>query len=153
MEDFLFMLEDSSLGLLISSSIWGYPIALSLHALGMGVLVGISVMLSLRVMGFVNAIPKSAILPYWRLAVAGFVVNLLSGTALFLGSASSLATNWAFLAKFACLIVSLFLTRRLVKLSFVVEDGTAGDNRILAVGTLLAWAATIIFGRIIGYIF
>lgn len=153
MEDFLFMLEDSAIGLLISSSIWGYPIALSLHALGMGVLVGISVMLSLRVMGFVNAIPKSAILPYWHLAIAGFVVNLLSGTALFIGSASSLASNWAFFAKFTCLIVALILTRNLVKLSFRAEEGVSTDNRLLAVATLVAWAATIIFGRIIGYIF
>jgi len=153
MEDFLFMLEDSALGLLISSSIWGYPIALSLHALGMGVLVGISVMLALRVMGFVQAIPTSAILPYWRLAIAGFIVNLLSGTALFMGSASSLASNWAFFAKFGCLIVSLILTRRLVQVSFRTTEDTTKDNRVLAIGTLAAWAATIIFGRIIGYIF
>jgi hypothetical protein len=119
----------------------------------MGVLVGISVMLSLRVMGFANAIPKSAIRPYWRLAIAGFVVNLLSGTALFLGSASSLASNWAFFAKLTCLLVSLILTRRLVKVSFRVEESVASDNRLLAVGTLVAWTATIIFGRIIGYIF
>lgn len=153
MEDFLFSLEDSALGLLISSSIWGYPIALSLHALGMGVLVGISVMLALRVLGVAQAIPTSAILPYWRLAIAGFVVNLVSGTALFFGSASSLAGNWAFLTKLAFLVVSLILTFRLVKAAYKTEYEKTNSHRFLAISSLLAWVATIVFGRIIGYIF
>jgi len=153
MEDFLFSLEDSSLGLLISSSIWGYPIALSLHALGMGVLVGISVMLSLRVLGVAHAIPTSAILPFWRIAIAGFIINLLSGTALFFGSASSLATNWAFLAKLAFLVLSLMLTFRLVKAAYKTQATSAETHRFLALGSLASWAITIVFGRIIGYIF
>lgn len=153
MENFLFALEDSAIGLLISSSIWGYPIALSLHALGMGVVVGISVMFGLRSVGFVQSIPRSTILPYWRLAIAGFIVNLASGTALFFGSAASLATNWAFIVKLICLCISVFLTARLVKVSYQSDDALADDNRLLAFSTLIAWAATIIFGRIIGYIF
>lgn len=153
MEDFLFSIEDSTLGLAISSSMWGYPIALSLHALGMGVLVGISVMLALRVLGFANAIPTSAILPYWRLAIAGFIVNLLSGTALFAGSASDLASNWAFLAKLFCLLISLVLTFRMVKVAYKSDGAAVGGHRLLAYGTLAFWVATIVLGRLIGYIF
>lgn len=149
--EFLFSLEESSVGLMISSTVWGYPIALSLHALGMGVLVGISVMLALRVMGVAQSIPKTAILPYWRLAQAGFVVNMISGAALFTGSASSLAMNWAFYAKLSCLALSLFLTYRLVRLAY--RDDSTGAHRLLAAAALTSWAATIIFGRIIGYIF
>ena len=153
MENTLFALEDSWLGLLISSSIWGYPVTLSFHALGMGVLVGISVMLALRVIGFVDAIPKSAILPYWRLAVAGFIVNLISGTALFTGNASELAGNWAFLSKLGFLFVALFLTFRMVKVAYRTEIASEGSNTPLAISALVAWVATIVFGRIIGYIF
>lgn len=152
MEPF-YWIEESKLGLLISSSLWGYPIALSLHALGMGVLVGISVMLALRVIGFAQAIPKSAILPYWRLAQAGLLVNLLSGLALLAGSASSLVTNWAFYAKFACLFLAVFLTWRMVRISYREEQTGSTGNRLLAFATLAAWVATIIFGRIIGYVF
>jgi hypothetical protein len=152
--EFLFSLEDSVLGMIISSSIWGYPIALSLHALGMGVVVGISVMLALRILGFADAIPISAITPYWRLAKAGFLVNLLSGTALFFGSASTLAENWAFLAKIGMLIVSLILTYRMVQASMLDNTGgISSRHRILAIIALCAWAATIFFGRLIGYIF
>ncbi|WP_458789744.1 hypothetical protein [Yoonia sp. MH D7] len=152
--EFLLPLEESGLGMLISSSIWGYPIALSLHALGMGVLVGISVMFALRIVGFADAIPITAIKPYWRLAIAGFLVNLISGTALFMGSATSLAANWAFLSKIGMLTVSLILTYQMVK---VCMTDTAGEvtnaHRLLAISSLSAWVVTIIFGRLIGYIF
>jgi len=151
--DILFALEDSSIGVMISSSIWGYPIALSLHALGMGVLVGISVMLALRILGFADAIPRSAVMPYWRLAQAGFALNLISGTALFMGSAASLGLNWALYAKFICLIVSLFLTYRMVKVGYRTQGDVNRKDRHLAVAAICSWVATIIFGRLIGYIF
>ncbi len=153
MEEFLFTLEDTSLGLLVSSSIWGYPIFLSLHALGMGVVVGVSVMFALRIMGLAYAVPVSAVLPFWRLAIAGFVVNLLSGTALFLGSASSLATNWAFLSKIGLLVVSLILTFRMVKVCIKGSGDITPSDRLLAVAALICWVLTIVFGRLIGYIF
>ena len=146
-------MEESSLGMMISSSIWGYPIALSIHALGMGVLVGISVMLALRVLGLADAIPKSAVRPYWRLAQAGFVVNLLSGTALFMGSATSLGENWALYVKFGFLFLSLFLTYRMVKVSYQSERETTSRDRVLAIAAICSWVLTIIFGRLIGYIF
>lgn len=151
--DILLALEDSSIGMMISSSLWGYPIALSLHALGMGVLVGISVMLALRILGFADAIPRSAVMPYWRLAQAGFAVNLISGTALFMGSATSLGYNWAFYAKFACLILSLFLTYRMVKVGYRSQNDTSTTDKTLAIAAICMWIVTIIFGRLIGYIF
>lgn len=153
MQAFLLTLEDSGLGQLISSSIWGYPIFLSLHALGMGVVVGISVMFALRVMGLAYAVPASAIAPYWRLAIAGFVVNMLSGTALFFGNATTLGVNWAFFAKIGMLIISLVLTFRMVRISIKGTDVVTRGHILLAVAALVCWVLTLIFGRLIGYIF
>ena len=151
--DFLFMLEDSALGTMVSSSIWGYPIVLSLHALGMATLVGISLMLSFRTLGFASGIPVTSLAPYWRIAQAGFVVNLLSGTALFFGSASSLAFNWPFRIKIVMVIIGLLLTRHLVK-TCIEGDGlvTSGDRTLAAIAVLV-WVGALIVGRLIGYVF
>lgn len=151
--DFLFMLEDSALGTMVSSSIWGYPIVLSLHALGMATLVGISLMLSFRTLGFAAGIPVTSLAPYWRIAQAGFVVNLLSGTALFFGSASTLAFNWPFRIKIIMVIVGLLLTRHLVK-TCIKGDGlvTSGDRTLAAIAVLI-WVGALIVGRLIGYVF
>lgn len=151
--DFLFMLEDSALGTMVSSSIWGYPIVLSLHALGMATLVGISLMLSFRTLGFASGIPVTSLVPYWRIAQAGFVVNLLSGTALFFGSASSLAFNWPFRIKIVMVIVGLLLTRHLVKTCIKGDGLVTSSDRTLAAVAVLIWVGALIVGRLIGYVF
>jgi hypothetical protein len=153
MQDFLLGLEATALGQLVSSTIWGYPIFLSFHALGMGVVVGISVMFALRVMGLAYAVPVTAIAPYWRLAVAGFGVNLLSGLGLFFGSASTLAYNWAFLSKIAMLCVSLFLTYKMARICMDDTGKVTRGRVVLAAAALVSWVLTVIFGRLIGYIF
>lgn len=151
--DFLFTLEDSALGLLVSSSIWGYPIVLSLHALGMAVLVGISLMLCFRMLGFASAIPLASLLSYWPIAMTGFVVNLLSGTALFFGSASSLIQNVPFGIKLVMVIVGVLLTRKLVKRHNTGDNAISLQTRILAAAAIAAWLAALIAGRLIGYVF
>ena len=152
MQDFLFSLEDSALGMYVSSSIWGYPIVLSLHALGMAALVGLSLMLAFRTLGVGSAIPVTALAPYWRIALGAFVVNLLSGIALYFGSASELTYNWAFLVKMVLVFVGLYLTHRLVKLCIKGDGEITSANRKLAAWSVIAWVSALITGRLIGYI-
>lgn len=152
MQDFLFSLEDSALGMYVSSSVWGYPIVLSLHALGMAALVGISLMLAFRSLGVGSAIPVNSLAPYWRIALAAFIVNLLSGIALYLGSASELTYNWAFLIKMVLVFVALYFTHRLVKGCVNGNGNITAANRKLAAWSVIAWLGALITGRLIGYI-
>lgn len=149
--EILWWIEDSWLGMLVSSSEWGYPIVLSLHALGMGVLVGISLILAMRVLGLGKAIPVNAMAPYWRIAVAGFVVNLLSGVALFMGSASTLFFNTAFWAKIILVIIGLALTWWLVKICIRGTGEVTTAHKRFASAAVSAWAGALIAGRLIGY--
>ena len=77
---FLYSLEDSTIGITISSTQWGYPIVLSLHAIGMAIMVGVSLMLCARFIGFTSTIPLSSFAPYCSIGLIGFVINFLSGT-------------------------------------------------------------------------
>ena len=54
--------------------------------------------------------------PYWNIAIGGFVVNLLSGAALFMGSASTLFFNTAFHIKLIGVVIGLTLTWWLVRI-------------------------------------
>jgi hypothetical protein len=150
--EILFALEESALGMYVSSTIWGYPIVLSLHAVGMATMVGISLMLTARVLGFAKNIPVTAFLPFWRIAVAGFIINLLSGTALFLGNASGLFFNWAFRIKIILVIIGLLLTWRLVQTCIKGTGIISTKHRQLAGVTILTWISALIIGRLIGYI-
>ncbi|MDO6694958.1 DUF6152 family protein [Aliiglaciecola sp. 3_MG-2023] len=147
----LHWLEDSPLGLTISSTQWGYPIALSLHAIGMATLVGIALMLSVKVLGFASAIPVTAMTAYWRVAQAGFVINLLSGAALFCGNASELYFNWAFRIKLGLVFLGLFITWWMYNTSIKRSNTIIKPQIKLATFVLAVWVAAIIAGRLIGY--
>ena len=152
MEELLFSLEDSAIGMYVSSSIWGYPIVLSLHALGMAALVGVSLMLAFRALGFASVIPVNSFLSYWRVALFAFVLNLLSGTALFFGTASDLATNIPFLIKIVLVFVGLYLTHRLVKTCIKGDGQVEQSDRKVAALAVIAWVGALIAGRLIGYV-
>lgn len=144
-------LEDSSVGKMISSTEWGYPIVLTLHAIGMATLVGVALMLTIRMLGFASFIPVTAMAPYWRVAQAGFILNLFSGAALFCGNASELYFNWAFRIKIILVFIGLFLTWRLVKICIKRSDEISKAHVRLAAIAMLTWVAAIIAGRLIGY--
>lgn len=148
----LFRLEDSFIGTTVSSTMWGYPVVLSLHAIGMATMVGVALMLTIRVLGFAPTIPVTAMAPYWRVAVGGFVLNLLSGTALFSGDASMLFFNWAFRVKLLLVLVGLLLTLRLVQICIARTDDVSPTHRKLAGLAMATWIAAIISGRLIGYL-
>jgi len=149
--EILWRIEDSWLGMLVSSSQWGYPIVLSLHAVGMAVLVGVSLILAMRVLGFGSAIPVTALAPFWTIALVGFVVNLLSGAALFMGNASVLFFNTAFHIKLIGVAVGLALTWWLVKICVRVTGEVSASHKGFAGVALLAWAVALVAGRLIGY--
>lgn len=148
----LFWLEDSVIGQTVSSTLWGYPIVLSLHALGMATMVGVALMLTIRVLGFAPSIPATAMKPYWRVAMAGFVLNFLSGTGLFFGGASELFFNWAFRTKIVLVFLGLALTWQLVRICIAQSDDIAPIHQKLAGAAMATWIAAIISGRLIGYI-
>ncbi|WP_376873656.1 hypothetical protein [Albirhodobacter sp. R86504] len=149
--DILFWLEDSFIGMVVSSTQWGYPIILSLHAVGMATLVGVALMLTARVLGYAPAVPVTSMAPYWRVAVGGFVLNLLSGSALFAGNASELFFNWAFRIKIVLVFIGLALTWRLVAICVRRTDDVSPLHRLLAAVAMSTWIIAIIFGRLIGY--
>lgn len=148
----LYWLEDSVVGMTVSSTEWGYPIVLSLHAIGMAVMVGVALMLTVRVLGFAPEIPVTAMAPYWRVALAGFVLNLFSGAALFCGNASELFFNTAFRIKIVLVLAGLALTWRLVRICVQRTDRVSPAHRRLAGIAMATWVAAIVSGRLIGYL-
>lgn len=149
--EILWWIEDSKIGMLVSSSEWGYPIVLSLHAVGMAVLVGVSLMITLRVLGIASAVPVTAMEPYWIYGIGGFIVNLVSGVALFMGSASTLFFSGAFQIKIVGVIIGLILTWWLVKICLRGSGEVTTNHKILSAAALLAWAVALVAGRLIGY--
>ena len=138
-----------------SPSVWAQPTVLTLHTMGMGVLVGASWVLDLRLLGISRNVPLSAFRWVFRAVTVGLIVNLVSGVLLFAARATAWGTAIPFLIKM-CLVIASVAT--LVPLRSHVfrcdaeQREVSGSARLLAIASILAWSGAIIAGRLLAYL-
>ena len=65
-----------------SPSIWAYTWILSLHAMGLAIVVGINTIVALRLLGYVPDIPINTLRKLFPWMYVGFTVNAFSGLSL-----------------------------------------------------------------------
>ena len=102
--DLLARLEDTDFSLWLRESDWGQPILLCFHAVGMALVVGLSLMFSARVLGYARGFPLSAFDRLFGIAWFGFAVNAASGTLLFVSEPRRLLQTPAFLIKMVLIV-------------------------------------------------
>lgn len=154
----LYWLEETPLALWVGESLWAYPFLLSLHVVGLAILVGIFVMLDMRLLGSFSKIRIDSFLPAVKFAWIGFVLNALSGALLFTSQASYFITNRPFLIKismiFAGAILAAIIQRKLRDAKDA--DGNwniTGGTKTVAALSLTMWIGAIITGRLIAYLY
>lgn len=143
----------------VRASLWGYPITLTVHGVGMAIVVGLLIVVNLRLLGYFRSMPLQGVPKLWGWAVFGFVINLISGLMLFAADASNFATNWAFLLKISMIIIGVVLAFVLKaapvfkNINNLEPQAAAGPlGRSLAALSLTVWTLAIIFGRLVGYV-
>src|SRR5207248_2755709 len=99
--DFLLRLEQLGFSEWIreSSSIFAFPTVLLLHTIGMGVAVGISAGIDLRILGIAPALPLAPMEKFIPLLWIGFWVNAATGVVLVIADATRTLTNPDFYVK------------------------------------------------------
>jgi hypothetical protein len=161
MMNFLMWLEGSAMSTWVreAPTIWAFSTILTLHTFGMGVLVGASALLDLRLLGVGRTMPLGPLESLHRIMWAGFWLNLVTGTVLFCADATSRGTQWLFFVKLlfvAVGVATMILIRRQVygTPSARVTDPVAvsGTTRGLAMLSLAAWILAITSGRLLAYV-
>ncbi|HWK48832.1 MAG TPA: hypothetical protein VNR40_03055 [Steroidobacter sp.] len=123
----------------------------------MAVLAGIVLMINFRVLGFARTVPLHYFQRLLKLALVGFVLNLLSGVMLFVADATAHAANVAFLVKIVLLITGGVLTAALAR-RLAFADGVENvpqefdTTRRIAAVSVLVWIGVIVAGRLIAYV-
>lgn len=153
MSDFFLTLENSqfSTWLRESNSIWAYPTVLTLHTVGLGLLVGANAALDLRVLGWGQAIALADLRPLFRWMWIGFWINALSGVVLLAADASTKAAAPMFLIKLGLVgvgVVVMSIQRREV---FAPAAAVTRTARALAATSLTVWLVAIAAGRLMAY--
>jgi hypothetical protein len=158
MDSFLAQLEQSGLATWIheSGSIYGYPLILFLHTLGLGTLVGLNTAIDLRLLGFAPGVPLKSLERTFGLMWAGFAVNATTGSLLFIADATKHFSNPAFFVKLACValaVIALTLIRsRVFRGPLLDEKRIRRTGRILAIVSLSCWFIALSSGRLMAYI-
>jgi hypothetical protein len=153
--DLLVSLEASALGAWVreSGSLWAYPTILTLHTVGMSLLVGASLVLDLRMLGVAPALPVAPLALLFRAVWAGAAVSVGSGLLLFAADATTKGTTTVFFVKLGCIAAGLgaaALLRPVV--AAATDDRIPARARLLAAASLLAWAGAITAGRFMAYL-
>jgi hypothetical protein len=157
MTQFLESLENLSLSQWVSSSPskLAYPTILWLHVMGMGVVAGISAMMSLRLLGVSPKTPLKPMEQLYPLIWWGFWINAATGTALLLASASKRLVDPAFYIKMVFIFAGVALLRRTRNKVFrsLGPDGAVPESaKALAWASLICWLGAITAGRLLAYI-
>jgi hypothetical protein len=138
-----------------SPSVWAQPTVLTLHTMGMAVLVGASWILDLRLLGISRKIPLSAFRWVFRAVAVGLIVNVLTGVLLFMQRATTWGTSIPFLIKMGLVVASaatLVPLRKYVFRSEAEQFEVSGSARLLAIASILAWSGAITAGRLLAYL-
>ncbi len=171
MEALTAALESLPVSQWMRASRWGYAVVNTLHVTGVALLFGAIVPLDLRLLGCWRG--NVALAPLARVlvpvAAAGLALAVASGVLLFLSAPSDYAATPLFLAKMAlvttgagaALVTHARVARRLARDTdlppaadafTVLAQLPAARLRLAGAVSLLAWAATLVCGRMLAFI-
>lgn len=152
MTDIFAFIEQSPFSTFMREDFYAYFIALIFHALGMALLVGGGILVSLRVMGLASGARLERFVGFFPVMRVGAGLAILSGLALLAAYPAKAFTNPVFGFKFACLIAATLLlwwmARRLFPIA-AADQPLPPWSRWLAALALGLWLGGVVFGKLL----
>jgi hypothetical protein len=152
--DLFTWLEATSLATWVreGESLWAFPTILTLHTFGLGLLVGAAAVVNLRLLGIGWRAPIGAFRSLFPVMWAGFWLNAITGTMLFMAQATNRGTSTFFLAKMIFVGIGVMSTVLIKRRVFDAAPDIVVPARALAMVSLIAWTAAITTGRLLAYV-
>ena len=150
-------IEESGLSVWIrdSPSFFAFWFILSLHAVGMGLLVGSSVVIAMRILGVARDLPLAPLKGLYPIIWVGFWIQVCSGTLLLIGYPTKAFTNIDFYLKLTLIALGVVFMRKIYKQVFNTPGLSDSDmmlkGRVLAAWSLVFWAGAVTAGRMLAY--
>lgn len=150
-------LETTAIAIWVSESLWAYPLLLSIHIVGLAIVVGIFAVRDLRLLGLFSGLQPSVFLSLGKLGWIGFILNAVSGVLLFTSQAVTFVESVPFLVKISSILSGMVLAgiiQSRLRGELADDQAVIGQQtKIIAALSLLTWMIAIIAGRLIAYIF
>jgi uncharacterized membrane protein len=136
---------------------WVWPICEVFHFVGLCLLFGVTLLVNLRLAGFISGFPLADLNRLLPWAVAGLGINIVTGMLFFLAAPEQYTQNSTFTWKMG--LVLLGGLSLLYPTMFDEEPDSAFDilhaamtRRLIGVCSLVIWIAVIFFGRFLPYL-
>ncbi|HEY3160914.1 MAG TPA: hypothetical protein VGJ78_18230 [Vicinamibacterales bacterium] len=136
---------------------WVWPICEVFHFVGLCLLFGVTLLVNLRLAGFISGFPLADLNRLLPWAVAGLGINIVTGMLFFLAVPEQYTQNSTFTWKMG--LVLLGGLSLLYPTMFDEEPDSAFDilhaamtRRLIGVCSLVIWIAVIFFGRFLPYL-
>lgn len=135
-----------------------YPIVITLHSVGLAILVGVLVVIDLRVLGFARGLPLPALRKLMKVVWIGFCTNAVSGVMLFCIDAKKDFYSTLFRVKLSAIAIGLILGA-IINSQVLVDSRELNQAhaqaparaKALAVLSLICWVSAIVSGRLLAY--
>ena len=156
MTELLTAIENSAISVWLreSNSIWAYPTVLTLHTVGLALLVGANAALDLRVLGVARTIAVADLQPLMRWMWIGFWMNALSGVVLLAADATTKVAAPMFLIKLGLVVAGVVVLKALARQVYgpaAAPGVITPAARSLAIASLAIWFVAIAAGRLMAY--
>lgn len=155
MHSLLLTIQNSSFAFWLSQGI--YPVILTIHSVGLALLVGLLIVIDLRVLGVGRGMPIASLRRFMKVIWIGFWANAASGTLLFCISPLKFFDSTNFRIKILLIAIGLVLAWLLNSSLLKVGDEYATDStpsarqRTLAALSIICWLSAIVAGRLLAY--
>ena len=150
-------IEESGLSTWIwdSPSPFAYWFVLTFHAIGMGLLVGASAVIDLRILGVARDLPLAPLKGLYGTIRVGFWIQVVSGAFLLIAYPTKALTNPDFYIKLTLIGLAVTVMQTLNKRVF--SDSSLSDaammvkGKALATWSLIFWVGAVTAGRLLAY--
>jgi hypothetical protein len=153
----LIWLEATPLADWVRMSTIGYPLMITLHAIGMGVMVGIALMLDARLLGKFAGIPYQSLQRFLGIGWIGLGINTISGSCLFAAQATQYIVDPVYMTKMGLVLlgaITAAMTQTWLNRDSAKWEAASppGNVRLIAVLSIIFWVTAIVTGRLTAYL-
>jgi hypothetical protein len=151
-------LESTQYSAWMRDELWGWPLALTVHAFGTALVIGLIIIISLRLLGLFETIPYASLNRLFPVIWVAIVIQFLSGFTLWMTKPTQYVADGAFVLKLFLVVVGILLTlyfQGTIKREAAAWEtaGSVSSRGIKFVAaTVLVWCSVLVAGRLTAYL-
>jgi hypothetical protein len=137
---------------------WIYPALETGHYIGLSLLVGGIMLIDLRVLGFARTLPLRTMIGLLPFVWVGFIINITTGSLLFIYGATQFGSNHAFWLKMTFMVLAglnafaFDISVRHSKVDWVSTDRPPTYVKTFATLSFALWICVVTTGRWMAYL-